>query len=86
MCVSSFYKPQIHVTGCQKKHENIDFIDLQQGGIIYFTGSQNTYLQILVLAVIMCMEKKRKLFQSVVVSTSTNTLIQPYAVKLEEAL
>lgn len=82
----SLYKPQIHVAGYQKKHENTDFIDLQQGGIIYFTGSQNTYLQILVLAAIMYMEKRRKCFQSVVLSISTNTVKQPEAVKLEEAL
>lgn len=74
------------MAGYQKKHENTDFIDLQQGGIIYFTGSQNTYLQILVLAAIMYMEKRRKCFQSVVLSISTNTVKQPEAVKLEEAL
>jgi len=34
----------------------------------------------------MYMGKKRKLFQSVVATTSSNTLIKPYSVKLEEAL
>lgn len=86
MYVSSFYKPQILVTGCQKKHENIDFIDLQQGGIIYFKYVFWDPVQISVLAAITYMEKKRKHFQAVVVSTFTNTLIQPDAAKLEEAL
>ena len=74
------------MTVCQKKHESIDFIDRQQGGITCFTWSPNRYLQIRVLAAIMYMGKKRKLFQSVVATTSSNTLIKPYSVKLEEAL
>lgn len=60
------------MTGCQKKHENIDFIDLQQEGIISFSGSQNMYLQISVFAAVMFVEKKT-------LCSSTNTLIQPYA-------
>lgn len=46
------------MTGCQKKDKNIYFIDLPQGGIIYSTGSQETFLQVSVLAAIMCMVKE----------------------------
>lgn len=51
-----------------------------------FTWSQKTYLAISALAAVMCMENKRKHFQAVVFRVSTHTLIQPYAVKLEETL
>lgn len=44
MCVSSFYKPQIHVTGCQKKHEDIDFIDIDSLTLISLIKEESSTL------------------------------------------
>lgn len=84
MHVSCFYKPQIHATGCQKRCETLMSLTFSQEKSSALLDLK-THTDISVLDSIIYMEKKRKHFRSVIVSTSTK-ILQPQAVKLEEDL